>query len=76
MIICLINSDIKRVLKNMDYTRMITSGSLYHVQHKYSQITCPKCGKETTFLPLIDAIDDSGEIYMCNHCKWPFHYCL
>lgn len=39
-------------------------------------IICPKCGKETSFVKLVDAIDESGEFYRCQHCKWPFHYAL
>ena len=37
-------------------------------------IKCPKCGKETSFSVPHDAIDESGEIYRCKHCKWLFQY--
>jgi hypothetical protein len=23
---------------------------------------------------IMDAIDDEGEFYRCQHCGWPFHY--
>lgn len=37
------------------------------------KIKCPKCGKETSF-KLNEAIDEEGEVFICNHCKWPFRY--
>ncbi len=39
------------------------------------KIICPKCGKETEFY-LHNAIDEHGEVYMCQHCKYQFRYAL
>ncbi len=41
---------------------------------KQCTVVCPKCGRETLFRMMSDAIDDEGEIYRCQHCAWPFHY--
>lgn len=37
-------------------------------------IVCPKCGQNTSFNIMSDAIDEEGEVYRCQHCGWPFHY--
>ena len=37
-------------------------------------IVCPKCGRQTSFNMLSDAIDEEGEFYRCQHCGWVFHY--
>ena len=41
---------------------------------KRNTITCPKCGKVTSFNIPKDAIDEEGEFYRCQHCGWPFHF--
>jgi predicted Zn finger-like uncharacterized protein len=41
---------------------------------KRNTITCPKCGRQTSFNIPNDAIDEDGEIYRCQHCSWPFHF--
>ena len=43
-------------------------------QLKRNSVVCPKCGQRTTFNLIMDAIDDEGEFYRCQHCGWPFHY--
>ena len=57
----------------------ITNTDTYMYRHKNTGIylqkaKCPKCGKETSFSVPHDAIDESGEIYRCKHCKWLFQY--
>ena len=42
--------------------------------NKHCTVFCPKCGRETSFRMLSDAIDEDGEIYRCQHCGWPFQY--
>lgn len=37
------------------------------------KIICPKCGEETEFF-IGDAIDELGEVFECQNCKWPFRY--
>ena len=37
-------------------------------------ITCPRCGRPTSFILLRDAIDEEGEFYHCQKCSWVFHY--
>ena len=41
---------------------------------KLKTIICPKCGQDTSFNIMSDAIDEEGEVYRCQHCGWPFHY--
>ena len=41
---------------------------------KRCTVVCPKCGRETSFNLIMDAIDEDGEFYRCQHCGWPFHY--
>ena len=41
---------------------------------KRKTIVCPKCGQDTSFNIMSDAIDEEGEVYRCQHCDWPFHY--
>lgn len=36
-------------------------------------IKCPKCHQDTE-INLVDSITDDGEVFVCNHCKWPFRY--
>lgn len=36
-------------------------------------IKCPKCNKDTEFF-INDAIDELGEVFQCEHCKYPFRY--
>ena len=43
-------------------------------QLKRNSIVCPKCGRQTSFNLIQDAIDEEGEFYCCQHCSWPFHY--
>ena len=43
-------------------------------QLKRNSVVCPKCGQRTTFNLIMDAIDEEGEFYRCQHCGWPFHY--
>lgn len=41
---------------------------------KRTIINCPRCGRQTSFILLSDAIDEEGEFYRCQHCSWVFHY--
>ncbi len=41
---------------------------------KSNTIICPKCGRQTSFNMLSDAVDEEGEFYRCQHCGWVFHY--
>ena len=41
---------------------------------KQCTVVCPKCGRETSFNLMSDAIDEQGEVYRCQHCGWPFQY--
>lgn len=34
---------------------------------------CPKCGKDT-IVDLSHSISEDGEVFVCEHCKWPFRY--
>jgi len=43
-------------------------------EQKRKTVCCPKCGRQTSFDPPRDAIDEEGEFYRCQHCGWPFHY--
>ena len=43
-------------------------------QLKRNTVVCPKCEQRTTFNLIMDAIDEEGEFYCCQHCGWPFHY--
>ena len=36
-------------------------------------IKCPKCHKEVK-LDIANTIDENGEVYVCEHCNWPFRY--
>lgn len=37
------------------------------------KINCPKCHKETEFFTQT-SISEDGEVFRCQHCKWPFRY--
>ncbi|MCR5316334.1 MAG: hypothetical protein K6E52_10605 [Bacteroidaceae bacterium] len=41
---------------------------------KSTTIICPKCGRQTSFNMMSDAVDEEGEFYRCQHCGWVFHY--
>ena len=43
-------------------------------ERKSHTVVCPKCGRQTSFNLITDAIDEEGEFYRCQHCGWPFHY--
>ena len=43
-------------------------------KRKRNTVVCPKCGWQTSFNLIMDAIDEEGEFYRCQHCGWPFHY--
>jgi len=36
-------------------------------------VKCPKC-KQDTEIDIADAIDENGEVFRCEHCKYPFRY--
>ena len=38
-----------------------------------TMIKCPKC-HEHTHLNIGKTIDELGEVYVCDHCHWPFRY--
>lgn len=42
-------------------------------QKRYT-MACPRCGRETMFNMMSDAIDDLGDCYRCQHCGWVFNY--
>lgn len=46
------------------------------MEHNKIKINCPKCGKETEFTLMYDAMDEEGEVYKCNHCGFHFRYAL
>lgn len=37
------------------------------------KINCPKC-KSPTIVNISNAIDENGEMFVCNNCGWPFMY--
>lgn len=37
------------------------------------KINCPKCNEETEFFTH-NSISEDGEVYMCQHCGWPFRF--
>ena len=43
-------------------------------KRKRNTVVCPKCGRQTSFNLIQDAIDQEGEFYRCQHCGWPLHY--
>ena len=40
------------------------------------KINCPKCDEETEFSLIKDAVDEHGEVYICQHCRYPFRFAL
>lgn len=38
-------------------------------------IKCPKCHQDVE-LDIKNTIDENGEVFMCNHCKFKFRYTL
>lgn len=36
-------------------------------------IKCPKCNKETS-IDISKSINEEGEVFMCEHCKYPFWF--
>ena len=36
-------------------------------------VKCPKCNQDTE-INVARAIDENGEVFMCEHCKYPFRY--
>ena len=39
----------------------------------HTVINCPKCGEPNT-IKLSNAIDELGEVFICNYCNWKFRY--
>ena len=37
------------------------------------KVKCPKCKCETE-INIAKAIDENGEVFMCEHCRYPFRY--
>ena len=37
------------------------------------KVKCPKCQCETE-IDIAKAIDENGEVFACEHCKYPFRY--
>lgn len=37
------------------------------------KVKCPKCQRETE-IDIAKAIDENGEVFMCEHCNYPFRY--
>jgi len=36
-------------------------------------VKCPKCQCDTE-LNIANAIDENGEVFLCEHCGYPFRY--
>ena len=36
-------------------------------------VKCPKCHHDTE-LNIAKAIDENGEVFLCEHCGYPFRY--
>jgi uncharacterized protein YbaR (Trm112 family) len=36
-------------------------------------VKCPKCHRDTE-IDIAKAIDENGEVFLCDHCKYPFRH--
>ena len=57
-----------------DYKKVCKMKNESEEKRKRNTVVCPKCGWQTSFNLIMDAIDEEGEFYRCQHCGWPFHY--